>query len=102
MSLIKRFHVQPERVIFETVQDIEPILEENKFRREENGRGDFRHKWNLPTVMIHKFYYEYTAGEWRPMDNEFWLWVDKKLNDPDYAYFKTSNPSNPFHIGYRK
>lgn len=88
----------------ETVQDVEDIIENNKVLREQTTHGrDFRHKWNLPAVMVHKFYNEYNEGlsETRPMNQEFWLWVDRKLNDPDLAKFRTSNPSNPFRLGYR-
>jgi hypothetical protein len=28
--------------------------------------------------------------------------VQKKLQDPDYRWLRTDNPSNPFHLGWRK
>lgn len=85
-------------------QDVEPYLEENKLRREANTVGkDWKHKWHLPNVLVEKFYLEYTGGTFKPMNNEFWHWVDRKImTDADLAYFRTNNSSNPFWIGHRR
>ena len=84
-------------------QDIEPYLEDNKLRREASTVGkDWKHKWQLPNVLVEKFYSEYTGGTFKPMNQEFWVWVDKKLmSDADLSYFRTNNPSNPFWSGYK-
>ena len=63
---------------------------------------DLRHKWHLPTNIINKFYMDYAGPNLRPMNQEFWVYVDKQMNDPQYAKFRTDNPSNPFYLGYRK
>ncbi len=86
-----------------SVQDVEPYLEENKRRRESNTVGqDWKHKWHLPNVLVEKFYSEYTGGTFKPMNEEFYVWVDKKImSDPDLSKFRTNDPANPFHLGYR-
>jgi hypothetical protein len=85
---------------FTRTQDVEPILENNKHLREKTARGDFKHKWDLPVVMVNKFYDQYCGGNMRPMNEEFWRYVDRLLMDPDYAAFRTNNTSN-FRVGYK-
>ena len=70
---------------------------------QQHGR-DLRHKWHLPNNMVNKFYLEYAAGasDIPPMNQEFWTYVDKRMNDPQFSKFRTDNPSNPFFIGHRK
>ena len=47
---------------------------------------------------------KYSEGDLsKTMNQEFWAWVDKKvMTDPDYAYCRLVNTSNPFFIGYNK
>ena len=85
---------------FTRTQDVEPLLEHNKFLREKTARGDFKHKWDLPVVMVNRFYDEYSKGELRPMNEEFWAWVDSKImSNPDLSAFRTNNTSN-FRVGF--
>lgn len=64
---------------------------------------DMRHKWHLPNNMVNQFYMDYAGdGAPPPMNEEFWRYVDKRMNDPQYSKFRTDNPSNPFFIGFRK
>lgn len=103
-DLLTRFHFDNDAVTVERVQDVEDIIEYNKLLRDQSQVGaDFHQKWSLPNVMIERFYLEYAGDNAAPpMNGEFWAFVDKKMNDPDYAKFRTDNPSSPFFIGYRK
>lgn len=104
-ELITSFHYDKtdDRLHVVSTQDVEPYLDENKLRREANTVGkNWKHKWHLPNVLVERFYFEYTAGTYRPMDREFWHWVDRKImTDSDLALFRTNNPSNPFWVGYK-
>jgi len=64
-------------------------------------RGDFRHKWSLDNVMVNKFYSDYCGhGAPRPMDQEFWDYVDKKMENPEYAVFRADDPANAYRLGW--
>jgi hypothetical protein len=47
---------------------------------------------------------EYERGnvELRYLGPGFDEWFARKIKDPDNRAWRTDNPSNPFHIGYRK
>jgi hypothetical protein len=86
-------------------QDVRPYLEENARRREIAPRGDFHHKWQAPNIMITKWYFEYTGGQfggaYKPMNQEFYEWVDKKImSDPDLKAFRTAGYN--FKRGYSR
>ncbi len=38
----------------------------------------------------------------KPMNQEFWQYMHKRMKDPQYSKFWTKNPANPFFIGYDK
>lgn len=84
-------------------QDAEDIAKWAKHNRETQKFGkDFRYKWSLPNTLIEKFYAEYAGPDLRPMNQEFWQWVDRaKMSDPQYKTFRTDDPSNPFFSGYK-
>ena len=104
MTVAHRIKTDPTERAYHFIveQDVQPILENNHALRAADGkRGDFRHKWNLPNVMVAKSYNEYTLGEMRPMNDDFWRFVDKRImGDPDFAKFKTASYS--FSMGYDK
>src|SRR5690348_9081453 len=102
--MLTKFYLSGDDITVENVQDVEPSIDHAKLLRDQPQHGrDFQHKWHLPNVMINRFYLEYAGGEAAPpMNAEFWAFVDRKMKDPDYAKFRTDNPSNPFHLGYRK
>lgn len=88
------------------VQDVTDILERNKeLAKQPNPKGDrFWHKWSLPNTVVDQLYHRYSAGGVaKPMNDEFWKWVDGiVMSDPDYLHFRTGNKSNPFFVGYNK
>ena len=99
-----KHHASDDSLVIVNTQDVEPYLEENKLRREARTVGkDWKHKWHLPNVFIEKFFLEYTGGVFRPMNEEFYRWVDKKvMSDPDLSKFRTNDPTQQFFMGYRK
>lgn len=106
MNVNLRIHDDPDRLVVERWQDVEPYIEAYKeqAKAEINRKSDFRKKWSLPPIEQIKFYDRYAAGDTmnKPMNQDFWEWVDKQImSDPDYAVFRTSNPSNPFFLGWR-
>ena len=86
-----------------TFQDVQANADWAHHCREIQSPGkDMRHKWHLPNNMINQFYMEYAGnGPPPPMNQEFWLYVDRRMNSSDYSMFRTDNPANPFRLGWR-
>ena len=81
--------------------DAEELAKQLHEIRSQPKRGDVRHKWSLDTVMINKFYSDYCGwGPPRPMDSEFWAYVDKKMESPEYAVFRADDPANAYRLGW--
>lgn len=77
----------------ERVQDVEPILEHNKLLRTMAQKSDWgRHKARIPNVIYEKWFNEYNAGRTTPdlkiFGPEFSEYVNRKLDDPDWAYLR--------------
>ncbi len=96
-------------LIVRRFKDLQDTVDATAALRGEPQRGDFRHKWHLEDIMIDKFYQEYCGlkggvayGIDRPMNQEFWAWVDKKMDDPEYAKFRTDNQASQLRVGYDK
>lgn len=106
--IITRVHSDPSerKYHFERVQDVEPILERNKVLQGEPQKSDWgRHKASVPMVMIEKWLNEeYARGNvsLRFLGPGFDEWFAKKIDDPDNRAWRVDNPSNPFHIGWKK
>jgi hypothetical protein len=69
----------------EEVQDVEAILEWNRFLRDENSgawKGDLHQVASIPIVV-----YERLRKNGYPVDDEEWL--KSWLNDPDQEVFRT-------------
>ncbi len=91
-------------VIVSRTQDAQDIADRAKMLAEQPQHGaDFHHKWSLPATQIEKFYQEYCGdgnAPAKPMNQEFWEWVHKKMKDPQYRIFWTYDPAKPFFVGY--
>ncbi len=91
---------------FQRVQDVEPILENNKRLQTEEQKSDWgRHYSSVPMVIIEKWLNEeYARGnvELRFLGPGFDEFYTKKINDPDNRAWRTDNPANPFHMGWGK
>lgn len=86
--------VQLERrhVAVYSIDDVEPILEHNKLLRTMEQKSDWgRHVGTVPNIIAVKWLNE----EWqrgnpiRYLSREWMDLVEKKLNDPDWAYLRT-------------
>jgi hypothetical protein len=93
-----RFHLDSngKDLAVEHVQDVEPILERNKMLRGEEQRSDWgRHVASIPNVIYVKWLdEEHRKGNTslRMFTPEFDLIVQKKLQDPEWAYLRVDRP----------
>ena len=80
----------------EHVQDVAPILEWNRQARQGEQHGDWgRHVARIPNVIYVKWLNEEHARgntALRPFTPEFDLVVQRKLDDPEWAYLRTDRP----------
>ena len=106
-DLETRFHsVDKNTVAVERIQDVEPILDHNKLLRSLPQKSDWgRHIASIPNVIYERWFNEeYARGNVsvRMFTKEFDEIVARKLKDPEWAFLRTDNPSNPFHMGWGK
>jgi len=80
-------------VVAHTMQDVEPILEQNKELRSMKQKSDWgRHIATIPAVILVKWFNEeYARGNvsLRMFTAQFDEIVHKKLRDPEWAYLRT-------------
>lgn len=80
----------------EHVQDVAPILDWNKEARREEQRADWgRHVARIPNVIYVKWLNEEHARgntSLRLFTPEFDQVVQRKLDDPEWAYLRTDRP----------
>jgi hypothetical protein len=94
-----RFHLDANGrdMAIEHVQDVEPILEWNKEARREEQRSDWgRHVARIPNVILVKWLDEACAAGrpgLRMFSAEFDEIVQRKLQDPEWAYLRTDRPA---------
>lgn len=94
-----RFHLDTngKDLTVEHVQDVETILDRNAELRREDQRSDWgRHVASIPNVIYVKWLNEEHARgntSLRMFSPEFDLIVQKKLEDPEWAYLRTDKPS---------
>lgn len=85
------------KIVAETIQDVEPILEQNKLLRTMEQRSDWgREVADIPNVIATKWLNEeYARGntQLRMFTKEWSALVKRKLQDPDWAYLRTDKPS---------
>lgn len=77
-------------VTFERVQDVAPILDDNRQLEQQAQRGDFRHVGTVPNVLIEKWINEEGAPVLAMSSDEFARFIRRKLDDPDYRYLRTA------------
>ncbi|MBM7483319.1 hypothetical protein ACVWWI_003365 [Bradyrhizobium sp. USDA 3686] len=82
---------------FVRVQDVEPILELNKRQRANPYTSDFgKHVARIPNVIMERWLHEEldrgNVGV-RLYSDEFDRIIERKLQDPDWAYLRTDAPA---------
>lgn len=106
-QIIKRVHSDPgeRKYHFQIIQDVEPIVEDNKRLQSEPQKSDvMRHVARVPdNVVVQWLNEEYERGnvDLRYLGPGFDEWFFKKIKDPDNRAWRVDNPSNPFFLGYR-
>ncbi|WP_298279511.1 hypothetical protein [uncultured Bradyrhizobium sp.] len=80
----------------EQVQDVEPILQWNHEARRDEQHGEWgRHVARIPNVIYVKWLNEEHARgntSVRMFSSEFDVIVQRKLDDPEWAYLRTDRP----------
>lgn len=80
----------------EHIQDVEPILQWNREARREEQHSDWgRHVARIPNVIYVRWLNEEHARgnmSLRMFTPEFDLVVQRKLDDPEWAYLRTDRP----------
>ncbi len=113
-EIFTKLHIDGEHKLFvERHQDAQDIADRASMLRDQTQHGaDFHHKWSAPNTLVEQFYQDYCGqdGAPKPMNQEFWEYMHKRMRDPqyqkfwckdpEYSKFWTSNPSNPFRLGY--
>lgn len=106
MTEVKRtLHIDEteRKFTFATVQDVEPILEENKILRglEQTNTDGMKHKARIPLNLINQWLNE----EWargnttiRADGPEFEELISRKLTDPAWSALLVGGPSS--RVGY--
>jgi hypothetical protein len=93
VALIPHYDAAERKFVFERVQDVEDILENNKRLRTEAQKSDWgRHIASIPNIIMERWLNEeFERGNTsvRMFSKEFDEIVKKKLADPDWAFLRT-------------
>lgn len=104
MTVERKLFVDDEKFTFVTVQDVEPILEQNKLLRsmEQTNTDGLKHVASIPVNQINQWLNE----EWargnttiRFEGQEFEELIARKLADPEYAYLRVDGPTTSMGFG---
>ena len=97
-----RFHVHDGNVTIERIQDVEPILDNNKRLQNTPQKSDsFRHIASIPNIIIERWCHELGVNLIRLSSHEFAKIVGRKLRDPDWAWLRTDTPGTKYVHGAR-
>lgn len=89
------YEADTDTTVVETVQDVEPILDQNRALTNDesysqNGiKNEMWHYASVPIVVQMKWLSEYGFDNW-PMHPQNKRLLFKLLNSPDYRYLKTT------------
>jgi hypothetical protein len=101
-----KFHLDSngEDLAVEHIQDVEPILDWNREARRDEQKSDWgRHIARIPNVIYIRWLdEEHAKGNTmlRPFSKEFDAIVDKKLQDPEWAFLRVDKA--PLQTGWSK
>lgn len=99
-----RIILDDERTVVENVQDVEPIIEQNKALRAERQDSDWgRHVASIPNViMVRWLNEEWARGNTtiRLFGPEMDALVERKLKDPEWAYLRTDSAQVQGWLGF--
>lgn len=99
-----RLQLDGDTLAVETVQDVEPILENNKRLRSEVQRSDWgRHVATIPNVILTRWLNEeYARGNVtiKLFGKEMDELVARKLKDPEWKYLRTDSAQVQGFMGF--
>lgn len=101
----KAFYDAGERKFtFLRVQDVEPIIDDNKRLQAQSQRSDWgRHIATIPNIFLEKWLHEeLDRGNvgLRLGSKEFDALIKRKLEDPDYRYLRTDSRLTAGRVGF--
>jgi len=80
-------------LVVHSFQDVEDIVEHNKWLQNEPQRGDLRHVASIPLNIINQWLNEEWAHgnvDLRMSGHEFDAMIARKLRDPDWRWLRTA------------
>lgn len=89
------------RIIFERVQDVAPILDDNKQLAQLPQKGDFRHVASIPLVIIEKWMQEDGVNILGMSSHDFAKYAKRKIEDPSWSYLRTAPKLKPLPGRFR-
>lgn len=94
-GVVKQFHDAPgdDQWAIEHIQDVEPILDDNKRARESDGYSpsrDLRRIASIPMVVIVQWMNESGINLMALPKREFAAFVKRKLADPEWFHLRTA------------
>lgn len=97
-DIYSRRRIEGDTIVFERIQDVEPILDANKALATIPQRGDFRHIATVPNVLLERWINEEGAPVLGMRQEDFARFIRRKLDDPSYQYLRTA-PKLPAYRG---
>lgn len=81
------------KVVIERIQDIETILDRNKFLQNEKQTwaGYWHHIGTIPNVIIEKWMNEEGVNILKMPADEWGQFIKRKLRDPDNKWLRTTD-----------
>lgn len=92
VSTYHEYDPMTDRTYIETVQDVEPFLENNKRLQNDTDysrKGIKREWWHAATIPI-SVQYQWMKEGIDVMNKDHWPAVKRKLQDPEWRYLKTT------------
>lgn len=80
-------------LVVNRVQDVETIIERNKYLQGERQKraGTFHHIGTIPNIILEDWMKKSGENILAMSNEEFGLFIKRKLRDPDNAAFRTTN-----------
>lgn len=91
----KKLHVSDDEIVFESSQDVTPILDHNQARRNQdwNKKADMWPVASIPRMVMAEWLKEFerTRGYsyYQAETTERWMFIKAKLNDRDWSALRT-------------
>ena len=95
MTVTTNWHLDrnEKKVVVERCQDIETILDRNKYLQNEaqTWAGDWHHIGTIPNVIIEKWMTEEGVNILKMPSDEWGQFIKRKLRDPENMWLRTTN-----------